>query len=172
MSLEELARWSPIISIIVGVVTIATVVWRVGRVSQKLEDRLDGLDARITHAENNIGRRLDGLSDLVAGFSKEITTFLGMIVQMLSRRQQLSNEEVQLVTQGLARIGTVQVDALLNAERFSHNPLTAEELTRFEAYYARLRAGNLLNYAEVEDYNRLVAILQHDRPTDPESGRF
>ncbi len=71
------------------------------------------------------------------------------------------------MTRGFANINTAQVDALFMAERFSHNPLTPDELARLESYYGRLRAGQALDYSEVQDYNRLVAILQQDRPNDP-----
>ncbi|GEM_PF-4321728 len=52
-------------------------------------------------------------------------------------------------------------------ERLARNPLASNELERLENYYRRLRSGSILNYEEVEDYNRLVAILQKERPTEP-----
>lgn len=167
MTLDELSKWTPVITIIVGILAVATVLYRAGRLSEQIERRIGQVEGNIGQLEGNLVRRLDTLNSWASGFSREISTFLGIIVEMLSRRQQLSSEEVALVPKGFANIGAGQVDALLQAEQFSHNPLNAEEISRLEKYYRRLQAGHLLDYDEVQDYNSMVAVLQKERPSDP-----
>lgn len=148
------------VSIIVGILTIATVLYRSGRLVEQFERRVDRL-------EDNTTRRLDNLNSWPASFSKQIHTFFGILVEMLSNRQQLTSSEVALVTKAFTDLNTPAVETLFQTERTSHNPLSPEGLALLENYYGRLRAGQLLSNEEIQDYNRLVSVLQAERPTDP-----
>lgn len=154
--MDELVKNAPLIGVLVGLITLFTVLVSIGRYTRTIEGRLERID-----------NRLDALSSWALGFSKEINTFFGVIVQLLSNRQQLSAEELGLVTQSLSSLGEPAVETLFERERLSRNPLAPAELSRLENYYRRAQAVDQLSMAEVDDYNRLVAILERDRPSDP-----
>lgn len=141
------------ISVIVGLIVIFV---RLGRWGERLETRMLQLESRI-----------DTLNAWAGGFSREITTFMGVIVQLLHRRQALNEVEMSSVVQGMADLNRPAVEALFQKERLSRNPLTAQELDRLQAYVTKLRMGQWLTQEEALDYNQLVSVLEQERPTDP-----
>ena len=154
--MDDLARYAPLITIAVGILTVVGVLIGVGRYTRGLESRLERVEAK-----------MDTLNAWASGFSKETNTFFGVIVQLLSNRRELSTDELALVTGRLSAMALPAVETLFERERLSRNPLTGDELDRLEAYFNRLKAGGLLTPDEVADYNRLVAVLERERPTDP-----
>ncbi|MDO8692221.1 MAG: hypothetical protein Q7R39_19795 [Dehalococcoidia bacterium] len=154
--MDELAKYSPLVSILVGLVTIGVILFSVGRWFQRLETRMDRFD-----------NKLQILNSWASGFSKEINTFFGTIVQLLSNRKELTTAELGLVTKGLSNLNASAVATLFDQEHVSHNPLTPPDLERLEGYYRRAQAGGTFNAGEVTDYNRLVAVLERERSGDP-----
>ena len=129
--------------------------------------RFDALEAGTNARFDIVDRRLDTLNAWAQGFAKEVNQLFGLVVRMMNRRQQLTEEELEQVTSGFSSLNNPAIDVLFQQERRTRNPLATPELERLEAYYARLRRGKLLTRQELDDYNRLVAVLQADKPSDP-----
>lgn len=165
--MDELLKYAPLANffttIIVTLVAVVGVVRYLNGRFTRIENRLDRIEARMDRMEEG----LHTLNSWAAGFSREVNSFFGVIVQLLSNRRELSSEELGLVTKSLTALGEPAAQTLFDRERISRNPLTAEELARLEGYYARLRRGEMVSPTEADDYNRLVAVLQKDHPSDP-----
>ncbi len=146
-----------------ALVGFATVFISLGRWGQRLESRVEGLEARI----GALGGRLDALNSWAAGFSREVNRFLGLIVTLLHRRQALDDAEMGMVTEGLAGLSGPAVEALFQRERGSGNPLAPEEWQRLRAYVDRARRGESLSEEEAREFNSLVSVLERERPADP-----
>lgn len=146
--------WSLASSIITAVITVAgfaVLFISLGRWGQRLDQRISGVETKV-----------DKLATWAEGFSKEINSFFGVVIQLLNNRQQLSTEELGLVTKGLSDLNTPAISGLFEHERVSRNPLTDNELQRLEGYHDRLRAGQMISFEEAQDFNRLVAVLEKE----------
>src|SRR5688572_25848770 len=141
--MEEFAKYSPLITIAVGIFTIAGILIGVGRWVQKLDARFNQVDARFDKIDarmNAIEQKLNALNSWAAGFSIEVNSFFGVMVQLLNNRRQLTSEELNIltelsmVTERLPGLAEPAPQTLFEKERLSRNPVTSDELNRLEGY--------------------------------------
>lgn len=120
-----------------------------------------------SQAVGPVQRSLNELSARVheAGLqTAKLTGFANHLTRVLATTKIITVDQVV----ELAQSYNPQWDRLDQEEAASHNPLSPEELDRFEGYRVKLaERGQMLAPDEVADFQALSEKLYRDRPNDP-----
>ncbi len=121
-----------------------------------LSARLTGIGARVTSLEGRVeGLERDTGHDL-AGIKGTLATLMAALVQGKALSEGAALE---------AALAPWQQQ--IQRERQHPNPLTAEELSRFEHYYEKVSKRQAIEQSEFQDYQSIADKLYRERPKDP-----
>ena len=114
--------------------------------------RFDRIDSRLDQIEHSIDQiRLQGNGHLA---------LTGSLVTALNRQGAISPDELAGILQNFISIGGVLA--------IPTNPITPEEHERLAYYLDLARAGGPFTPDQVRDYRAIVAILEEEKPQDPD----
>lgn len=133
----------------------------------QLSSRLDQLELEVRSALGQLHAELAALTSFTAGLSRESTQSFALIIAMLKRRGELSEQEVSDVLERQVAMNDVTIEAYLGRERSGRNPLTIEQIDKLQYYVDKARRGERFSPAEVREFNNIVAIAERENPLDP-----
>jgi len=118
---------------------------------------------KLNHRLERVESGLKMLPEIFHG----IFSLIGILVNVLHRRKAIDDESFYDIQKHYAQIIEKSLNAVLAREARKGNPLTPEEQQNLRNYIDKIRRGEWLSSAEVDDYNRLVRKLEHEHPNDP-----
>lgn len=133
-----------ILTLIAVIISIIGVPWYLRGYLGRLEQRMARLEQRMTRLD----QQGNGLLNIT-----------GKILDVLLRGRLITGDDLQVILANFAEMSRIV--------EMHPNPLSEEELRRLNEYIRKAKRGELFTPAEVEDYNRLVSVLEKERSDDP-----
>ena len=142
--------------------------------SAEMQQAHHDLSVEIQKVRNDLSAEIKQVSDdlhslslFIAGLAKEQTTSFGVIITMLQRRGDLTQDELADVGERQAALSNLAVDAFLRREQERPNPLSRQQVDRLQYYVHKARRGESFSAAEVKEYSSIADVIEKEQLSDP-----